>query len=244
VAKRFTDSDKWKKVWFRKLNNDQKVFWIYLLDQCDHAGIWEVDFELAGYFCNGINEKEMRDVLQKQYHEFDDGKRWFIKDFISFQYGELNPNVNAHKSVIARLSKHQLNNPSSTVQVAQKPEKATNKRKQLLEIKHDFPKLSLEFPNKQIKQEFDDWVDYMSSHGKQYKNYKSTFRRWLRNEKFNSTVSKQSFIERFEKTPTGLYKAWCNKCGARHLPNDYQLKQNSSCCGVGFSPKQKNKEIM
>ena len=70
MSKRFTDTDKWKKQWFRKLKNDNKVFWMYLLDQCNHAGIWEVDFELANYFCKGINEQEIRKVIDKQYIEF------------------------------------------------------------------------------------------------------------------------------------------------------------------------------
>ena len=108
MAKRFTDTDKWKKRWFRTLKNDNKVFWMYLLDQCDHAGIWDVDFELASYFCNGINEQEIRTVFRKQYQEFDGGRRWFVKDFIDFQYGTLNHNVNAHKSVISILNRHSL----------------------------------------------------------------------------------------------------------------------------------------
>ena len=39
---------------------------------------------------------------------FDNGDKWFIPDFIDFQYGELNPNSNVHKSVIALLEKYNL----------------------------------------------------------------------------------------------------------------------------------------
>jgi len=60
---------------------------MYLLDQCDHAGIWEVDFELAAYFCGNFIYYEIKDTFRKQFIEFDNGKRWFIKDFIEFQYG-------------------------------------------------------------------------------------------------------------------------------------------------------------
>ena len=108
MAKRFTDTEKWKKYWFRTLNNDHKIFWFYLLDNCDHAGIWEVDFELANYFCKGINEQEIRKVFDKQYIEFANKKRWFIKDFIDFQYGELKENNRMHKSVISKLTKHNM----------------------------------------------------------------------------------------------------------------------------------------
>ena len=108
MAKRFTDTEKWKKYWFRTLSNDHKVFWFYLLDNCDHAGIWEVDFELADYFCKGVNEQEIRSVFKKQFIEFDNKKRWFIKDFLDFQYGDLKETNRMHKSVITRLQKHNL----------------------------------------------------------------------------------------------------------------------------------------
>ena len=110
LPKRFTDSNKWKKKWFRCLSNDHKVFWIYVLDQCDHAGIWEVDFEAAEFFCSGINESEIRQVFNKQYQEIDNGKRWFLKDFVDFQYGTLNENNRAHLSVINILLKYKIIN--------------------------------------------------------------------------------------------------------------------------------------
>jgi len=199
MAKRFTDSDKWKKLWFRKLSNDNKVFWMYLLDQCDHAGIWEVDFDLAAYFCSGINEKEIRDIFKKQYFEFDSGKRWFIKDFISFQYNELNPNANAHKSVIARLNKFNLlkfvenglslNDPlnkgylrvkDKAKDKAKDKDKEKGKNSQLKKINIDA--LESEFPTVDVAAEFDKWQDWMLSKGKTYKNYNSAFRNWLRSD--------------------------------------------------------------
>ena len=39
---------------------------------------------------------------------FDNGDKWFIPDFIDFQYGELNPNSNVHKSVISLLQRYNL----------------------------------------------------------------------------------------------------------------------------------------
>lgn len=106
MAKRFTDTEKWKKVWFRKLTPLCKCFWEYLRDNCNHAGIWEVDFELAE-FCLGspLNKEEIKIVFKKQYIEISNGKKWFIKDFIDFQYGSLNENNKAHGSVIHILKK-------------------------------------------------------------------------------------------------------------------------------------------
>tara|TARA_Y100000768_G_C23902927_1_gene646117 strand:+ start:421 stop:1191 length:771 start_codon:yes stop_codon:yes gene_type:complete len=40
----------------------------------------------------------------------------------------------------------------------------------------------------------------------------------------------------FEKTPSGLYKAWCSKCGNREFPdNEWQLKKGSECCRVEYA---------
>ena len=47
MAKRLTDSDKWKKGFIRGLSPKYKLFWLYILDDCTHAGIWETDFEVA-----------------------------------------------------------------------------------------------------------------------------------------------------------------------------------------------------
>lgn len=44
----------------------------------------------------------------------------------------------------------------------------------------------------------------------------------------------------YTKLATGLWKAYCTKCGKKNLPNDYQLKQNTSCCGVEYTPKKPN----
>ena len=185
MAKRFTDTDKWKKMWFRKLKNDHKVFWMYILDQCDHAGIWEVDFELAHYFCNGIDEIEIRSIFQKQYQEFDSGKRWFISDFITFQYGKLNENVNAHKSVIQRLERYNLStldqpliNPSLRVKDKDKVKDKDNKV-----ISEEFLiELETAHTNINVRVELDKFRDYLKSKGKRYKDYRAAFRNWLRSD--------------------------------------------------------------
>lgn len=114
MAKRFTDTGKWEKPWFRKLTAAQKCFWMYLLDKSDHAGIYEVDLELAEFFIGCKIDEDFLDPFEKQIQIIDEGKRWFIRDFISFQYGELNNSVQAHRSVITTLSKKGIN-PLSTV---------------------------------------------------------------------------------------------------------------------------------
>lgn len=109
MAKRFTDTDKWKKTWFRKLRPMYKVFWSYICDNCDNAGIWEVDFELAeGFVGEQLNPVELTAFFAKQIHSFHNGRRWFILDFIQFQYGDLKDTNNAHRSVLSILNRHHL----------------------------------------------------------------------------------------------------------------------------------------
>ena len=198
MPKRYTDTDKWKKIWFRKLKNDHKVFWMYVLDQCDHAGIWEVDFELASYFCNGIKESEIRDTFVKQYHEFDDGKRWFIKDFIEFQYRGLDESNRVHNSVITILKRHGLYKVLISFlheakdkdiykeqlkdQDKDKEKGKNSKKNQLKKIESELNILQAEFDAVDVSIEFDKFQDYLKANGKKYANYKSAFRNWLRSD--------------------------------------------------------------
>lgn len=109
MAKRFTDTDKWKKPFIRGLQGAYKLLWIYLLDDCDHAGIWQVDIEVASL---RLGEKlELSEALKSfgdKVVPFDGGEKWFIPAFIEFQYGSLNPGNRAHASVLSLLNKYQL----------------------------------------------------------------------------------------------------------------------------------------
>lgn len=109
MAKRFTDTNKWDKKWFRSLNPTMKCFWEYLYTKCDYAGIWEVDFEAAEFFINSkLDVEEIKSTFKNQYVEIDNGKRWFIIDFIAFQYGELSEACKPHKPIIVKLKEKGL----------------------------------------------------------------------------------------------------------------------------------------
>ena len=41
MAKRFTDTMKWNEDWYLDLALVDKLFWIYICDNCDHAGIFK-----------------------------------------------------------------------------------------------------------------------------------------------------------------------------------------------------------
>lgn len=111
MAKRYSDTDKWKKPFIRSMDTPYKLFWIYILDECDHAGIWQVDMAVAEL---KIGEKLEHHKALKFFSgkviEICGGEKWFIPGFIEFQYGvdKLNPDNKVHTSIIKILSKYSL----------------------------------------------------------------------------------------------------------------------------------------
>lgn len=109
MAKRFTDSTKWSKPFIRSMKAPYKLLWLYILDECDHAGIWQVDFDVAQVkIGERLNLETALEQLKGKIYPFADGEKWFIPDFIDFQYGVLNPENRAHNSVIQLLNKYNL----------------------------------------------------------------------------------------------------------------------------------------
>src|SRR5690606_26542925 len=127
MAKRFTDTNKYKKPFIRGLQGAYKLLWDYLYHDCDHAGIWIVDFEIAQMYI-GQDMKISREKAIKCFNtdevriiEIDGGKKWFIPGFIEFQYGQLSEKNRAHVNVINQLSKYDLLNDDLTLKISTKP---------------------------------------------------------------------------------------------------------------------------
>ena len=60
MAKRFTDTDKWKDDWFISLSNDYKIIWQWLLDNCSHSGLCKRSTGLMNMMCrSSVTEMEM-----------------------------------------------------------------------------------------------------------------------------------------------------------------------------------------
>jgi len=107
MAKRFTCTDKWKKPFLRGLETPYKLLWFYILDDCDHSGVWQVDIEVAEIRTGEkFNIEKALENFGEKVIAFDNGEKWFIPDFIDFQYGELNAENRAHKSVLSLLDKY------------------------------------------------------------------------------------------------------------------------------------------
>lgn len=115
MAKRLSDTDKFKKPFFRGLPGPYKLLWDYLYHNCDNAGIWIKDFDIAQIYIGydmKIDESRALKLFEGRIQIFDNGTKWFIPSFIEFQYDctieDLNPKNNAHLSVIKKLTKEGL----------------------------------------------------------------------------------------------------------------------------------------
>lgn len=110
MTKRFTEIEIWGEDWFLALPSEYMLFWFYLKDSCNHAGIWKpnkvvfekmtgvkIDLSKAVDF---FNEDKIRVMI------LDNG-RWFIIQFIPFQYGkQLNLANRVHQSVYNQLKEN------------------------------------------------------------------------------------------------------------------------------------------
>lgn len=130
MPKRFTDTEKWKKPFIRSLEAPYKLLWFYILDDCNHAGIWEVDIEVAEI---RIGEKlSVLYALEKfgsRVQKISETK-WFIPDFISFQYGELNEKNRLHLSVLQILNKYKIKPLRSPLEGVKELDKDKDKDKE------------------------------------------------------------------------------------------------------------------
>lgn len=87
MAKRFTDSEKWKDPFFEELTKDLKLAWLYLLDDCDHAGIWKKSIKRLNFSLDtNFTEEDLLKAFKDRVVILNADK-WFIPKFITFQYG-------------------------------------------------------------------------------------------------------------------------------------------------------------
>lgn len=103
MAKRLTASEKWEDPWFVALKERDKLFWLYMLDKCNHAGIWQVNLPLARFYFGPDYVPPMQELIGRIVILSE--SKWFIPKFIDFQYGQLNPQNRVHLSILGILKK-------------------------------------------------------------------------------------------------------------------------------------------
>jgi hypothetical protein len=109
MAKRFTDTEKWKDDWYLSLSNDYRIVWQWLLDNCNHAGICKPSIKLLNFMCNtNLSEDELFKIFDNRLLNFN--TYWFIPKFIKFQYVSLDTKKPAVISVVKELKMNNLLN--------------------------------------------------------------------------------------------------------------------------------------
>ena len=262
MAKRFIDTKIWDKAWFRKLSTKNKLVWIYLLGKCDHAGIWDADWELAEFIIGeSVTYDELPDVIKDKMEYIEGEDQYFIPSFIDFQYGELKAHSKPHMSVIKRLNeKHLKIRGLERVTITPKDK---DKVKNKVKVKDKKKDKEAEFSRKSfiIAQELGindsmlkDFVSYwtesneggfkMKFEMQKTFDIKRRLQRWHKND-FGNNQKPKIPETKFKKLDTGYYRAYCSKCGSNLFPT-YQALKDSSCCGVDMVPEKpeiKNEDV-
>lgn len=103
MAKRFSDSSKFRDPWYRKLSPKMKCAWEFMLAECDQAGFWKIDLESMTFFIGeAVSQKEFDEAFSDRIQVVSDNEVWITK-FIDFQYGALSEACKPHIPVIKKL---------------------------------------------------------------------------------------------------------------------------------------------
>ena len=196
MAKRFFDSELFRKYWFRRTPDIYRAFWVYGLCECNHAGFLEYDperfmFDLGGrelqYSLEDFEFEKLKNVFgDRIYHLENDRKLWFAS-YVTFQYTTLTTTNRVHISVINELEKRgmletykglvrPLNGSKDKAKDKEKVKEKDRKGKRLQDI--NLEDCKKKFPKVDVELELTRFNAYLESKGKIYKSYPAAFRMW------------------------------------------------------------------
>lgn len=108
MSKRFTETEKWEDSWFAYLTPTTKLFWIFLLDKVDDAGVWKKDQRRLN-FETGMEIEIQAFIEDLGDRVIDLEDRILIPGFVQFQQGRpLTEKVRFHQRILKLLDKHGL----------------------------------------------------------------------------------------------------------------------------------------
>lgn len=123
MAKRFTETEKWRDDWYLSVDNDTRIVYQWLIDNCNIAGLAKKEFKMLNYCCHtNLDEKQLIEKLKGKI--FDCGDFFFIPTFLKHQYpnglDSNHPAVRSARSILESFSmfeivKSTLTNPSATL---------------------------------------------------------------------------------------------------------------------------------
>jgi hypothetical protein len=106
-VKRFTDTEKWRDPWYRRLPPRLKCLWQYLCDTCDAAGVFEPDWEQASFVIGEPVTLSDLDEFKGRLEVVVRTKMVILK-FVPFQYSNLSHQCPAHKPVFSAMRRSNI----------------------------------------------------------------------------------------------------------------------------------------
>lgn len=85
MAKRFIDTGLFDDEWFSELTSDSKIFWMYYLTKCDHAGLLKYNKRLIEFQCGFKDLDKVLDEFRNRIVRVSE-QLLFCPKFIDFQY--------------------------------------------------------------------------------------------------------------------------------------------------------------
>lgn len=109
MAYRFTNTDKWSDNWFVDLKSTEKLLFLYLIDNCDIGGFFEISYRRLSYDL-GIDERGLKGALKGLERGLIyslDGSIVYLRTFLKNQKNlPLNPANKAHQGILRRFEKY------------------------------------------------------------------------------------------------------------------------------------------
>lgn len=105
---RYTLTEKWSDPWFSELKPHEKLVFMYVVDNCNNAGFYEINYRRMA-FDMGFTEPKIKGALKGLARGLIEVSGWvWVKNFLRVQKNDsLNPENNAHKQII-NLIKDQI----------------------------------------------------------------------------------------------------------------------------------------
>lgn len=108
MSKRFIDTNLFSDEWFSELSTEQKLVFIYLICNCDHAGIYKLNRRLAE-FQTGLSNFESILCTMSEYVLKIDSYIYFMPKFLKFQYPDFpKSGVKQQDSAVKLLKRNKI----------------------------------------------------------------------------------------------------------------------------------------
>lgn len=104
--KRFVDTNRWSESWFNSLPSHLQHLWDYIWDRADNSGVWSPNWREVEFHTGlKINKQEAALAFAEKITQLPNGK-WWIVEFIPFQFGQLSEVSRVHQSVLSLIEKN------------------------------------------------------------------------------------------------------------------------------------------